>query len=76
MNCLVITSCNKKKLKIGNSKVIEKINTCILFNKIFDKLSEGKNPPEDMLVKDKLTESRSLRPTKLYRRIMKIVENK
>ena len=71
-----MTSYNKKKLNIGNNKVIEKTNICKLFIRIFDKLSLGTNPPEDILVKARLTESRSLKSVKLYKNITKIVEEK
>ena len=43
---------------------------------MLDKLLFGINPPEDILVKAKLKESRSLKPTKLYKKITKIVEIK
>jgi hypothetical protein len=69
-------SCNKKKFNIGNNKVAEKTNICKLFIRIFDKLSPGINPPEDKLVKARLTESRSLKSVKLYKNITKIVEEK
>tara|TARA_B100000686_G_C15836090_1_gene500402 strand:+ start:252 stop:470 length:219 start_codon:yes stop_codon:yes gene_type:complete len=67
-------SYNKKKLNIGNSKVVEKTNICKLSNKIFDKLALGINPPADMLVNARLTESRSLKFAKLYKNIIKIVD--
>ena len=69
-------SCNKKKFNIGNNKVVEKTNICKLFIRIFDKLPSGINPPEDMLVKARLTESRSLKSVKLYKNITKIVDEK
>ena len=71
-----MTSYNKKKLNIGNNKVIEKRNVWKLLVNILDKLSLGINPPEDMLVKARLTESRSLKSVKLYKNIAKIVEEK
>ena len=69
-------SYNKKKLKIGNSKEIEKTNTCTLFSRILDIFSLGIKPPEDILVKAKLTESSNLKFVKLYKIIIKIVEIK
>ena len=76
MNCFVIISNNIKKLNIGNNKVIDKTKICALVSIIFDRLSIGINPPEDMVVKAKLNESRSLILTKLYKKITKIVEVK
>ena len=61
---------------MGNNKVIDRTKTCMLFFMMQDKLSTGINPPEDMVVKAKLKESRSLKPTKLYKKIIKIVEEK
>ena len=71
-----MTSYNKKKLNIGNSKVTEKINICRSFVRIFDKLLLGTKPPEDIDVKAKLTASRSLRSIKVYKNITKIVVKK
>ena len=75
-NCLEIISCNKKKLNIGNNKVIAKMNICKSLIKMLDKLSFGKKPPEDTLEKARLTESKSLKSIKLYKNITKIVEIK
>ena len=76
MNCFVTISNNIKKLNIGNNKVIDKTKICKLLSKILDKLPVGINPPEDMVVKARLNESRSLILTKLYKKITKIVEEK
>tara|TARA_Y100000590_G_C15056035_1_gene764497 strand:+ start:328 stop:546 length:219 start_codon:yes stop_codon:yes gene_type:complete len=72
----VITSCTKKKLNIGNNKVIDKIKVCNLVSMIFDKFAVGINPPEDIVVKAKLKESKSLTSIKVYKKITKIVEKK
>ena len=56
--------------------MIEKTNTCTLFIKIFDRLSFGIKPPEDILVKARLTESRSLKLVKVYKKIIKRVDKK
>jgi hypothetical protein len=72
----VITSCIKKKLNIGNNKVIDKTKTCRLVSMILDKLSVGINPPEDIVVKARLKASRSLTSIKLYKKITKTVEKK
>ena len=71
-----ITSCNKKKLKIGNNKVIDKTKICRLVSIILDKLFVGMKPPEDIVVKARLKESSSLIPIKLYKKITKIVVEK
>ena len=55
---------------------MEKINICKLFCKIFDKLFTGRKPPEDIVVKAKLTESRSLKSIIVYKKIAKSVEIK
>ena len=55
-NCLVITSCIKKKLNIGNNKVIDKTKVCKLVDIISDKFSTGTNPPEAIVVKARLNE--------------------
>ena len=75
-NCLVITSWIKKKLNIGNNKVIDNTKICKLVSIISDKFSAGINPPEDIVVKARLKESSSLTPIKLYKKITKIVEEK
>ena len=54
--------------------MIEKIKICKSFFKIKDKLSLGRNPPEDTLVKARFTESRSLKSVTLYRKMTTIVE--
>ena len=71
-----MTSCSKKKLNIGNNKVIDKTKICRLLPRISDKLFIGINPPEDMLVKAKLKASSSLKSIKLYKKMTKIVEKK
>ena len=71
-----MTSCSKKKLNIGNNKVIDKTKICKLLPKISDKLFIGINPPEDMLVKAKLKASSNLKSIKLYKKMTKIVEKK
>ena len=75
-NCLVITSYIKKKLNIGNNKVIDKIKVCNLVSMIFDKFTVGINPPEDIVVKAKLKQSKSLTSIKVYKKITKTVEKK
>jgi hypothetical protein len=72
----VITSCSKKKLNIGNNKVIDKTKICKLVSIMLDKLSVGMKPPEDIVVKARLKASRSRISTKLYKKITKIVEKK
>ena len=67
-------SCIKKKLNTGNNKVVDKTKICRLVSMIFDKLSVGINPPEDIVVKAKLNESRSRTSINLYRKITKIVD--
>tara|TARA_B100001750_G_C14953937_1_gene324943 strand:+ start:289 stop:501 length:213 start_codon:yes stop_codon:yes gene_type:complete len=69
-------SFSKKKLNIGINNEIEKINICKSFTKTLDRLSSGKKPPADILVNDILNASRSLRSTKLYKKITKIVKLK
>tara|TARA_B100001013_G_scaffold222762_1_gene136165 strand:+ start:1209 stop:1427 length:219 start_codon:yes stop_codon:yes gene_type:complete len=72
----VITSCIKKKLNIGINKVIDNTKICKLVSMILDKFSVGINPPEDIIVKAKLKESKSLTSIKLYKKITKTVEKK
>tara|TARA_B100000745_G_C19917015_1_gene308009 strand:- start:67 stop:210 length:144 start_codon:yes stop_codon:yes gene_type:complete len=43
---------------------------------ILDKLSVGKKPPEDIVVKARLNASKSLILIKLYKKITKTVEKK
>jgi len=69
-------SYNKKKLKIGNNNVKEKTNIWKSPVKILDKLLLGINPPDEITVKAKFTESRSLRFIMLYKNITKIVVKK
>ena len=59
-NCRVMTSCIKKKLNIGNNRVIDKTKICSLVSMMLDKLSVGINPPEDIVVTAKLKASKSL----------------
>ena len=59
-NFLVIISWTKKKLNIGNNKAIDKAKICNLVSIILDKFSVGINPPEDIVVKARLKESKSL----------------
>ena len=75
-NFFVNTSNNKKKLNIGNSRAIDKTNVCKLLLIISDKLLLGRKPPEEIAVKDKLKESRSLISDKVNIKIIKIVEKK
>ena len=73
---MVIISNNKKKLNIGKSKVIDKTKICKSLVIIFDKLSLETNPPEEIVVKAKFNPSKSLMFTKLYKKIINIVERK
>ena len=75
-NFLVIISCNKKKLNIGKSKVNDTTNICKLFCSIMTKLLSGINPPEDIVVKARWKESRSLKSTNEYKKITKTVDEK
>ena len=56
--------------------MIEKLNICKSFFKILDRLLVGTNPPEDILVKAKFTESSNLKSVNEYKNITKIVEVK
>ena len=56
--------------------MIDKIKICKSVSIILDKLSVGIKPPEDIVVKAKLKESRSRISIKLYKKITKIVEKK
>ena len=69
-------SCNKKKLNIGNSKVIDNTKVCKLVFITSDKLLAGINPPDDIVVKARLKASNNLISIKLYKKITKIVEEK
>ena len=71
-----MTSCNKKKLNIGNNKVKDNTKICKFVTTISDRLSVGTNPPEDMVVNARLTASSNLMSTKLYKKTTKIVEEK
>ena len=66
----------KKKLNIGNNRVIDKTKICRLLPIIFDKLSVGIKPPEDIVVKARLKASRRRISIRLYKKITKIVEKK
>ena len=74
LNCLVIISKNKKKLSIGKSKTKDIAKICELLYIIFDKLLVGINPPAEIIVKDKLTESSNLKSAKESIKIIKRVE--
>ena len=63
-------------MNIGNYKEIDKIKICRSFETISVKLFVDKNPPEDMAVRAKLNESRSLILNRVYKKIIKIVEIK
>tara|TARA_B100001123_G_C14339472_1_gene642452 strand:- start:74 stop:265 length:192 start_codon:yes stop_codon:yes gene_type:complete len=63
-------------LKIGNNKVIDRMKAFELSVIILERFSLGINPPEDMLVKARLNESRSLKSTNVYKKIQTIVEDK
>ena len=76
LNSLVKTLNNKKKLNIGNSKVIEKINICMWLKSKLSILFLGINPPDEITVNAKLKESKSLKFIKLNRKIMKTVLKK
>ena len=43
---------------------------------MLDNLSVGKNPPEEITVNAKFNPSKSRKSTKLYKKIIKIVEKK
>jgi len=68
--------CNKKKLNIGKSKANDKAKICVSVFIISDKLFVGKNPPEDIVVKARLNESKSLILVKLKKKIIKMVDKK
>ena len=53
---------------------MDKTKICKLLFTIFDNLSVGIKPPEDIVVKDRLNESKSLISIKPYKKITKIVE--
>ena len=69
-------SCNKKKLNIGNNKVIDKTKVCKSVSIMLDKFSVGIKPPDDIVVKAKLKASKSRISNKLYKNITKIVDTK
>ena len=71
-----MTSCNKKKLNIGNNKVIDKTKICKLLSIILDKLFVGIKPPEAIVVKARLKASKRRMSIKLYKKITKTVEKK
>ena len=56
--------------------VISLIKILKSFTNISDKLFFVKKPPEEIVVKDKFTESKNLIFAKLYKKIIKIVEKK
>ena len=72
----MIISCNKKKLNIGNKRVIATTKICRSLPTILDNSFDGINPPEDIVVKAKLKELKSLISTMLYKKIAKIVDKK
>ena len=74
LNCLLIISKNKKKLNIGNNKANDITKVCKLLFMITDKLLVGMNPPAEIIVKDKLTESNNLKLVDESKKIIKKVE--
>ena len=76
VNFLVTKSKIRKKLKIGINKVNDKTNICKSLEIILDKVLVGINPPEEIVVKDKLKASKSLISTLVYIKIIIIVEKK
>ena len=64
------------KLKKESNIVKDKINVCWSLIMISSSIFDGIKPPEEIMVKDKLTASKSLIFTKLYKKITKIVEKK
>ena len=54
----------------------DKTKICKLLVVILAKSSVGRNPPDDMIVKVKLNESKSLIFSRLYIKITKMVEKK
>ena len=71
-----MTSCNKKKLNIGNNKVTDNTKICKFVDIISDRLCVGINHPEDIVVKARLKASSNLISIRLYKKITKIVEEK
>ena len=65
-----------KKLKIGNKSVIEVVKIFVLLFSISDNVFVGRNPPDEIVVKAKLNESKSLIPAKVYKNIINKVEKK
>ena len=61
---------------MGNNSVIDKTKSWVLLITISDKRFFERNPPEDMAVKARLSESSNLMFTKLYKKMTKIVEKK
>ena len=61
---------------MGNSSVIDKRKSWVLLIIISDKRFFERNPPEDIVVKARLSESSNLMFTKLYKKMTKIVEKK
>ena len=56
--------------------MIDKTKVCRLFATISDKLFDGMKPPADIAVKAKLKASNNLMSTKVYKKIIKIVDIK
>ena len=71
-----MTSYSKKKLKIGNNKVIDNTKIWEFVTIILDKLAVGIKPPDDIVVKARLKASSNLMSIKLYKKIIIIVEEK
>ena len=69
-------SCIIKKFNIGNNNVIDITKICRLFSIILVKFVVGKKPPAEIVVNDRLKESKSLISTILYKKITKIVDIK
>ena len=61
---------------MGKSREIDKIKICKSLDVISVRLFVERNPPEDITVKARLNESKSLILNKLYKKIIKIVERK
>ena len=61
---------------MGNNSVIDKTKSWVLLITISDKRFFERNPPEDMTVKARLSESSNLMFAKLYKKMTKTVEKK
>ena len=57
---------------MGNNSVIDKRKSWVLLIIISDKRFFERNPPEDIVVKARLSESSNLMFTKLYKKMTKI----